>query len=418
MPKKHENYLGSFDIGINEVKIALAQVVSYSNSEKLEIISYANKYLHPWDDSKENLGDVLEELLSRAEANAKIKSFSYAGFPVSVESKNAVFKVKEATIPLESGTLSVDPQLLQQINKEAIEKFEEENSNLRILADYILGYKIDGDFYLDILGKEVDMLNVLIGAVYVPNKELNKIENYLDMIDIREYIFEYKPISASLFIPYEYRQNGCFQIHGEWQEFDIIYWYNGKAFSFEKLPYGMRMLSKDVEKIFNMNRDVAENLIFNDFKSIEEEDISEGLINVTLKTGEKSEISKQFFQRVVEARVDEIAEQIKHKIGSMSQILTNEYNINANDKEIYLTGSFVNLKGFDKMLLRYFGSTGFQVPSIEDAETIISVGNKGISNISNLSILGNLISYSKNVIDSQTNEKPKFFGFFKKGRRQ
>jgi cell division ATPase FtsA len=180
----------------------------------------------------------------------------------------------------------------------------------------------------------------------------------------------------------------------------------------------MRMLSKDVEKIFNMNRDVAENLIFNDFKSIEEEDISEGLINVTLKTGEKSEISKQFFQRVVEARVDEIAEQIKHKIGSMSQILTNEYNINANDKEIYLTGSFVNLKGFDKMLLRYFGSTGFQVPSIEDAETIISVGNKGISNISNLSILGNLISYSKNVIDSQTNEKPKFFGFFKKGRRQ
>ncbi len=418
MPKRQEEFIGSFDIGTRKIKIALASITGDSYSEKLDILAYADKELSPWTESDEYLGDILEELLSRVETKAKIRNVDYRGFPISLESIEAFYKIKEITIPI-NGTILLDPQLLQQINKEAIEKFEENLSEGRVLADYIIGYKIDGEFYPDILDKEVSMVNVLIGAIYVPNKIINQFEKALDMINIREYVFEYKPISAAYFIPLEAKEKGCFQIHGQWQDFDIIYWYRDKALSLKKLPYGMRMLSKDVEKVFKMTRNVAENLIFNEFKSIREEDISEGVIKVALKSGEESEISRQFFQRVLEARMDEISEQLKSVVDSISTLLLKEYDIKADLSRIYLTGDFINLKGVKEILSKYFRDTKFVIPSVEEANILIMGDKRFIADISNLPLLGNLANYSNEVLNKvQINKnKPKLFGIFKKRGR-
>jgi cell division ATPase FtsA len=423
--KKKMEYLGSFDITNRLIKIILSKVTPDSSVGKLEILNYTDMELHPWNDEDEYIDDVFQELLSRAEAKSNLKNIEYAGFPISLESPEATYMVKEITIPVGSSVL-IDDQVLKQINEEAAEKFEKDTSKGHMLQDYIIGYKINGEFFPDIKGKEVEMVNVILGATYIPNKMVNLIQKCLDLLNLNDYVFEYSPISAAYFIPSESKELGCFQLHGSWQEFDLIYWYRDKILDLKKLPYGMRMLSKDVEKVFKMSRDVAENLIFNDFKSLREEDISEGVISVTLKNGEKTEISRQFFQRVLEARMDEIAELLLSLADKISKNILKSYGINTNYDKIYLTGSFLNLKGTKTLLKRYFKNSDFYVPSVEDTRILIMGEKNIISNAANLPLFANVINhynnslfntYNRNKTTKSNKEKDGFFKFFKKRRR-
>ncbi len=427
MPKrKKTEYLGSFDITNRQIKIILSKVTPDSSIGKLEILNYTDMELHPWNDDNEYIDDIFQELLSRAEAKSNLKNIEYVGFPVSLESTEATYVVKEITVPVGSSILISD-QVLKQINEEAAEKFEEDTSRGHMLQDYIIGYKINGEFFPDIKDKEAEMVNVILGAAYLPNKMINSVRKYLDLLNLNDYVFEYSPISAAYFIPSESKELGCFQLHGSWQEFDLIYWYRDKILALKKLPYGMRMLSKDVEKVFKMSRDVAENLIFNDFKSLREEDISEGVINVTLKNGEKTEISRQFFQRVLEARMDEISELLFSLSSRISKDILKSYGINTNYDKIYLTGSFLNLKGTKELLKRYFKDSDFYVPSVEDAKILIMGEKNIISNTANLPLFANVINHYNNSLFNLYNSKKKsnksdrekdgFFGFFKKRRR-
>jgi cell division ATPase FtsA len=423
--KKKAEYLGSFDITNREIKMILSKVTPNSTVEKLDILNYTTMDLHPWSDEDEYLDDTFQELLSRAETKANLKNVEYVGFPISLETTEAAYVVKEITVPVGVSVL-INDQVLQQINEDAAEEFEKNTSKGRMLQDYIIGYKIDGEFYPDINGREVDMVNVVFGATYLPNKMINLIQKYLDILNINEYIFEYSPISAAHFIPSSFKETGCFQIHGSWQEFDVIYWYRDKILDLKKLPYGMRMLSKDVEKVFKMSRDVAENLIFKEFKSLKEEDISEGVISVTLKNGEKTEISRQFFQRVLEARMDEISELLFSLMNNMSKDILKSYGINTDMSKICLTGSFMNIRGVKDLLKRYFKDSDFYVPSVEDARTLIMGGRNVVSDTSNLPLFANVINhYNVSLFNSSSSRKKsksdkgkdRFFGFFRKPRR-
>ncbi len=418
MPKREEDYIGSLDVQNRYLKVLIAKKVSNNNKSKIEILSYADRELHPWSDAEEMLGDMLEELLSRAETKTKLKNINYRGFPISLESKDVVYELRELTIPIE-GTMIVDDQLLHQIDEDAISDFESRSTGLRLITDYIVGYKINGNFYPDILGQEIDKVNVVVAAVYLPRDNIKLIEQSLDLLDIDNYVFEYSPISASYFIPENSKKIGCFQIHGGWQDFTVLYWYMDKLLLLKKLPYGVRMLSKDIEKVFKVSRDVAENLIFKEFNSIREEDIEEGVIKVTLKNGESTEISKQFFQRVLEARMDEISEQLKDLIDDSSKQLMKNYSLQPDQSTVYLTGNFVNLNGTKTIIKKYFSKSNLLSPSVLNSDVMISGDGKIINDTANLPLFGNLLNYSNEIlIKSQpTKREGRLFSIFKRRRR-
>ena len=117
--------------------------------------------------------------------------------------------------------------------------------------------------------------------------------------------------------------------------------------------------------------------------------------------------------------MDEISEQLKSAVDSISDILLKEYEIKTDLDRIYLTGDFINLKGVKEILLKYFGDTKFIIPSVEEAETLIMGDKRFITDAANLPLLGNLANYSNEVLNKvQINKnKPKLFSIFKKRGR-